>query len=132
MHSAATLPISTHPALRCAVLCGAGGFLLAFRSCLTYLFFQSSPQAGTAVRLVASIGWLMAVLAYLVLEPPPARIVPRNRVLTWIGVYLATAGVSLLWTTTGSPTVEVGYWVGLLSDVAAVYLLLRYENVDEN
>ncbi len=107
--------------------------MLAFRSCLTFLFFQSSPQTGTAARLAASIGWFLAVVAYTILEPPdslrPAR---RSKALHWIALYLALAGVSLFWTTTASLTVEVGYWAGLLADVAAVYLLLRYEPVEEN
>jgi exopolysaccharide production protein ExoQ len=114
-------------------LCDIGGFILAFRSCLTYLFFQSSPQVGTAVRLAGSIAWLLAVVAYTILQPPTSASLPkRSSALRWIALYVALAGVSLFWTTTASLTVEVGYWAGLLADVAAVYLLLRFEAVEEN
>jgi exopolysaccharide production protein ExoQ len=107
--------------------------MLAFRSCLTYLFFQSSPQAGTAVRLGGSVAWLLAVIAYIILEPPDSHTrLRRSSALQWIALYLALAGVSLFWTTTGSLTIEVGYWAGLLADVASVYLLLRYEPVETN
>src|SRR4051812_38547206 len=102
--------------------------MLAFRSCLTYLFFQSSPQVGTAVRLAGSIALLLAVVAHTILQPPAWASRPkRSSALRWIALYVALAGVSLFWTTTASMTVEVGYWAGLLADVSAVYLLLRYE-----
>src|SRR5262249_26475803 len=52
--------------------------------------------------------------------------------LRWIALYIGLAGVSLFWTTTGSLTIEVGYWIGLLADVTAVYLLLRHQPVEEN
>ena len=107
--------------------------MLAFRSCLTYLFFQSSPQSGTAARLSASLAWLLAVVAYTVVNPPSSpRRAERTTSMRWIALYLALAGASLVWTTTTSLTIEVGYWAGLLADVAAVYLLLHYEPVEEN
>ena len=116
-----------------AVLCFIGGFLLAFRSCLTYLFFQPDPQLGTAVRLAASVGFLLVVTAYTALNPPDeALATPRSGPLRWIALYLALAGVSLFWTTTGSLGVEVGYWTALLADVGAVYLLLRYKPAEES
>jgi O-antigen ligase len=114
-------------------LCAVMGFLLAFKSCLTYLFFRSDPQLGTAVRLAGTFAWLLVVVGCTVLDPPPRpeQGVP-NKALPWIAMYLGVAGISLFWTVGDSLAIAAAYWIGLVADVVAVYLLLRYPPVEEN
>ena len=112
-------------------LCGAAGFFLAFRSCLTFLFFQSDPQLGTAVRLGATLGWLLIIVGYSIIDPPRRVVSAQCAPLRWIVLYLTFAGLSLLWTA-ASPGIATGYWIGIACDVTSVYLLLRYPNVEDH
>lgn len=114
------------------LLCNCGGFYLGFRSCLTFLFFQSSPQTGTAVRLSAAIAWLLIVIGYTIVDPPFERTLHLSPTLRWVMIYLLLSGLSLLWTTADSVGVATGYWAGLVADVAAVVLLLRYPHAEAN
>lgn len=120
-----------------AFLCAAGGFFLSFQSSLTFLFFQSDPQFGTAVRLGVTLSWLLMVVGYTILNPPPqaSRLAGRSerrKPLMWIAIYLGLAAISMLWTKGDSLAVAASYWAGLAADVASVYLLLRYPHVDQN
>lgn len=114
-------------------LCNVGGFLLVFKSCLTFLFFRSNPQLGTGVRLAGTLTWLLIVIGYSIVNPPrrPEHSL-RHKPLQWIVIYLGFAALSLMWTTSNSLAVAGGYWAGTAADVATVYLLLRYPPVEEN
>jgi exopolysaccharide production protein ExoQ len=115
------------------VLCNIGGFLLVFRGAVTFLFFRSSPQTGAGVTVALTLTWLLIVLGYAIVDPPPAL---RERSLfgapPWLVVYLVLAGISLAWTTTSSVPVAAAYWAAMASDVLAVCLLLRYEPLETN
>ncbi len=116
-----------------AFLCTAGGFFLSFQSCLTFLFFESDPQFGTAVRLGVTLTWLLMVVGYTIVNPPPQASQSENRKpLLWIAMYLGLAAISMLWTKGDSLAVAAGYWAALVAEVASVYLLLRYPQVDQN
>jgi exopolysaccharide production protein ExoQ len=116
-----------------AFLCTAGGFFLSFQSCLTFLFFQSDPQFGTAVRLGVTLTWLLTVVGYTIVNPPPQTSGSEQRKpLMWIAIYLGLAAVSMLWTKGDSLSVAGSYWAGVAANVASVYLLLRYPQVDQN
>jgi O-antigen ligase len=108
------------------------GFLMAFKSCLTYLFFRGDPQLGSAFRIALTLAWLLVIVGYTIMNPPVESTRSAGRPLRWIALYLSLAGVSLLWTTGGSLMAAVGYWASLVADVAAVYVLLLHEPVREN
>ena len=109
------------------------GFLLAFKSCLTFLFFRGDPQTGSAFRLAITFAWLLVVFGYVVINPPPrSSRVPARGALRFVLLYLGMAGLSLLWTTGGSMLTAASYWAAVVADVAAVYMLLRYEPVGHN
>jgi exopolysaccharide production protein ExoQ len=115
------------------LLCYVGGFLLAFKTCLTFLFFRSNPQAGAGATVTVTLGWLLVVAGYTILDPPQRdRGHMAVQALRWITAYLGLAAVSLLWTTTNSLAVAAGYWAATASDVVAIWLLLRYEPVEQN
>src|SRR5579871_765070 len=109
------------------------GFWFAFKSCLTFLFFRADPQLGTAVRLTAALALLVIVVGYTVLNPVPRHDHwQQHASLRWIILYLALAGISILWTSSSSRGVAAAYWAGLVAEVLAVYLLLRRPAVDDN
>jgi hypothetical protein len=114
-------------------LCNAAGFLLAFKVCLTFLFFRSNPQSGTGTTVAVTFCWLLLVVGYTVINPPKRQAGHMGvTVLRWIAAYLGLAAVSLIWTTTNSLTVAAGYWAATAADVVAIWLLLRYEPVKQN
>jgi exopolysaccharide production protein ExoQ len=115
------------------VLANVAGFWLAFKGCITFLFFRATPQNGSAVTVAMTLAWLLLVTGYCLIDPMPrsddrARIViPR-----WILVYLVLAACSLAWTTTNGVTVAAAYWAATASDVVVVWLLLRYRPLQTN
>lgn len=101
------------------------GFVLGFRLCLTYLFFQSSPATGTSVTVAASMALLLMAVGSCLVESPTEE--PRLRsssTMTCIVLYLALAVVSLSWTTTHSILAAVAYWFELAADVLTVALMV--------
>jgi exopolysaccharide production protein ExoQ len=114
-------------------LCTIGGFLLAFKVSLTFLFFRSNPQNGAGVTVAVTLCWLLVVVGYTILDPPRggSRQIGASA-LPWIVAYLGLAVVSLIWTTTNSLTVAAGYWAAMAADVVAIWLLLRYEPIERN
>ena len=115
------------------VLCNLTGFLFAFQVCLTFLLFQSSPQLGTATTIGATLGWLLIVVGYSIVDPLSKCDSPRApRPLRWIAIYLCLAASSLLWTGAGSVAVAACYWSAMAADVAIVFVLLRYDPVEQN
>jgi exopolysaccharide production protein ExoQ len=113
--------------------CTIGGFLLAFKGSLTFLFFRSDPQSGAGTTVAVTLGWLLLAAGYSVLDPPPQPLRADNAgALRWIMVYLGLAAASLVWTTTNSIAVATGYWAATAADVAAMWLLLRYQPVQQN
>jgi hypothetical protein len=115
------------------LLCNIGGFLLAFKVCLTFLFFRSAPQSGAAATVAVTLCWLLLVAGYTVLNPPLRERGQFDvRALRWIVAYLGLAAVSLIWTTTNSVAVAAGYWAAMAADVVAIWLLLRFGPIHQN
>ena len=115
-----------------AFLPTAVGFTYAFRVALIFLWFQDAPTAGSAVSIGLSIALLLAALFYNVTSlqgRPHQSSLPGT--LKFIFAYLALALVSLLWTTTQSMPVALGYWCAMCADVLTVILLLRTRDAEE-
>jgi O-antigen ligase len=109
------------------------GFLLAFKPCLTFLFFRSSPRTGAGFTLAVTLTWLLLVLGYAALDPPPRLSCSvKNTTLRWISGYLVLSAISLVWTTTNSPAIAAGYWAGMSADIACIWVLLLYEPMQAN
>jgi O-antigen ligase len=125
--------MTTPPNQRGLVLCNIAGFLLAFKVCLTFLFFRSNPQAGAGATAALTLGWLMLVVGCTIIDPPARQDEHVSAVaLRWIAGYLGLAAISLTWTTTNSVNVAAVYWAATAADVVAIWLLLRYRSVEQN
>lgn len=98
------------------------GFFFAFRICITLLFFQSSPVAGTAASMAGSAGLLF--LSILV-GPKAHPLLELDSTMRWLCAYLAMVGLSLFWSASGSLAVAIAYWSTLLADCSTIYLLMR-------
>ena len=112
--------------------CKVTGFLLAFKVCLTFLVFQSNPQGGAGATVALTLCWMMLVIGYTIVDPPLQARLGSMRAFRWVTAYLGLAALSLLWTTTNSLSVAAGYWAAMAADVVAIWLLLRYQPVEQN
>lgn len=125
--------IGTWADQRGLLLCNIGGFLLAFKGCLTFLFFRSDPQAGAGASVALTLCWLLLVAGYSIVDPPQRATSQLSvNTLRWVMLYLGLAAASLIWTTTNSLAVAAGYWVATAADVVAIWLLMRYQPVHAN
>lgn len=107
------------------LLPGLAGFVFAFRTCLTILWFQQDPQQGTAVSVALSLTLLaFAALSTIGSTPSIPSSCFRAPPLYWCGAFLGLALVSLAWSE--APLVSaVGYWASWAADVATIWFLLR-------
>jgi exopolysaccharide production protein ExoQ len=114
------------------VICLVCGFVFSIRVALTFLFFQSNPQAGTAVTLALSLVLSTAAVFLTLTFPLAGRCWSRPALSTqrWVLCYLGLSAVSLLWTTTKSVPVALGYLLGTAADVFTAWLLFR-EDAEE-
>ena len=112
------------------LLPGGIGFYFAGRLAISYLFFQASPQTGTAFSLALNYLLLLATAFYCC---GPARNTLRSmgRVLPfrWVLAFLGVSLVSLAWSATISVPVALAYWGAMAADVAMVLLLLRLSDL---
>lgn len=109
---------------------GLIGFVFAFRTCLTFLWFQFEPQQATV--LSATLSLLLMVLAVFYSMGTTPSIAPANFRTTpirWMSALLGMALVSLIWTE-APLAAAAGYWVSWVADIAAVWLVLRYGPVE--
>jgi exopolysaccharide production protein ExoQ len=108
------------------------GFFFAFRSCISYLGFQSDPRTGAAVSLGCS-GLLLIATLFSALgdEQFSMRLMFASRTLRWLWAYLAVTGLSLLWTGAESPAVAAGYWAGMVMDVVTALLLIKPPDISK-
>ena len=94
--------------------------------CLTFLFFQSDPQAGAILSFALNLLLLVPVAFYAAtpssvtlrdaLRPLPVRLVLA---------FLMLSLLSLTWSETSSRAIAFGYWTAMAADVALVLLILR-------
>jgi exopolysaccharide production protein ExoQ len=102
------------------------GFFFAFRSCISYLGFQSDPRTGAAVSLGCS-GLLLIAALFQTMgdEHFSMRLMFASRTLRWLWLYLAVTGLSVLWTAAESPAVAAGFWAGMVMDAVTAVLLVK-------
>ena len=60
------------------LLCNVAGFLLAFKGCLTFLFFRSNPQAGAGATVGLTLCWLLLVAGLHDPQPTAASDEPNE------------------------------------------------------
>lgn len=101
------------------------GFVFAFRTCLTILWFQQEPQQATAVSVALSLTLLvLAAFSSIGGAPSIPKSSFRTPTLYWSAALLGLALVSLAWTE--APIVAAaGYWAAWAADVATIWFLLR-------
>jgi exopolysaccharide production protein ExoQ len=113
-------------------LCNAAGFMVAFKTCITFVWFQSDPKTGAAVEVGAMLALLAIGICYTVLNPPrQAHRFAGVRPVHWIFAYLGLATVSLLWTSANSLSVAAAYCAGTVAEVVLIVLVLRYEPTEQ-
>ena len=107
------------------LLPGLVGFTFAFRTCLTVLLFQETPQQAVVLSGVVSLTLLTAAISYSAGGLPSTAISCfHTRPIRWLTAILAFALVSILWS--AAPAVSAGgYWVVWAADVATIWFLLR-------
>ncbi len=101
------------------------GFLFAFRTCLTVLWFQDDPQVGSTVSVAISLILLtIAALATIGSTPSIPAACFRTPVLRWIAVFLGLNLLSLLWTE--APLIgAASYLAATIANVAIIWFILR-------
>jgi exopolysaccharide production protein ExoQ len=101
------------------------GFVFAFRTCLTILWFQQEPQQGTTVSVALGLTLLvLAAFSSIGGVPSIPKSSFRTPTLCWSAALLSLALVSLAWTE--APIVAAaGYWAAWAADVATIWFLLR-------
>jgi exopolysaccharide production protein ExoQ len=107
---------------------GALGFFLAWRTCITFLAFQSEPMIGTATSIALSC---VFVFFSWVATSNRTNSDCRSVALRWLYAYLGLAAASLFWSATKSPGVALMYWMGLAADCASVFLLAHDDESSE-
>jgi exopolysaccharide production protein ExoQ len=105
---------------------GIIGFYFGFRVCLTFLFFQADPVAGTIVNITVDLALLYGSILYSIDD----REHVHQRVLKippvcWVLLLLSLSLTSVLWTGTASIVAALAYWADMAADVAIVLLLCR-------
>lgn len=110
---------------RLQLLPGTAGFVFAFRTCLTILWFQQDPQQGTAVSVALSLTLLaFAALSTIGNTPSIPSSCFRAPPLYWCVAFLTLSLISLAWSE--APLVAAaGYWASWAADVATIWFLLR-------
>ena len=105
---------------------GAVGFYFVFRVCLTFLFFQSNPVAGTIASILIDLALLYGAVMYTASSKVhPGHSLLQISPLCWIFALLAFSLISVLWTGAESVVAALAYWVGMATDIAIVLLLVR-------
>jgi exopolysaccharide production protein ExoQ len=102
------------------------GFVFAFRTCLTFLWFQAEPQQGTAVNIALSLT-LLTFAAFCSIGSTssiPAACF-RNKTIKAIVAFQTLALISITWSA-AQPLAAAGYWTSWAANVATVWLILRY------
>jgi O-antigen ligase len=121
-----TAPIALEQRRHLVILPAIVGFFFAFRICLTFLFFQSEPQQGSAVIVAISLTLLtFAALCSIGATPSIPSSCFATGTIKWIAAFLTIALVSIAWSAAG-PMAAAGYWAGWAANIATVWLLLRY------
>ena len=111
---------------------GLLGAYFGLRACITFLFFQADPQAGTQLALALNLFLLLPVAFY---AAGPASITLRQAwsVLPFrlVLFFLALTLTSLAWSQAQSIPVAFAYWAALAADVLLTFLVLQAQPVQQ-
>jgi exopolysaccharide production protein ExoQ len=107
----------------------ATGFVLSFRSIIPVFSVRVlgvDPQTGTEAALALNF-LVLGIVCFALLGTAKRTFGSMLRLpsVRWVVIFLAFSGCSLLWSATASLPASIAYWCGMVSDVAAVVLLLR-------
>jgi exopolysaccharide production protein ExoQ len=107
------------------LLPGLIGFVFAFRTCMTVLWFQDEPQQGAIASVALSFTLLTAAaLSTIGSTPSIPTSCFRTPTLRWIAAFLGLNLISLLWTA-GPLDAAASYWAAWIADVATIWFILR-------
>jgi O-antigen ligase len=121
-------PNKTHSSF--LLLPGLIGFFFAFRTCLTFLWFQEDPQQGSIAAVALSLAILTtAALSTIGSTPSISTSAFRTPALRWIVAFLGLNLLSLLWTAAPLDA-AASYWGAWAADVATIWFLLRDGHAD--
>ncbi len=129
--SATTYPVLAHnrQAVEPTGLAFVVGFFFAARlvfGLLSVRLLGMTARDGAAASMLVD-GLLLLLVCFHSLGYPHRSFASMLRVptLRWVLVFLAFSGLSLVWSGTVSLPNSIVYWLGLVTDVAIVLLLLR-------
>ncbi len=105
-------------------------FVSAVKIATTYLFFQSSPRAGTAVTNATSFAFVYLVGILIIAKRQPWKTKQWPSISRWILAYVAWSGLSLAWTQASSLFAAVGYWAGYAAELLVVAMLLAVADAE--
>ncbi|MBW8746763.1 MAG: O-antigen ligase family protein [Acidobacteria bacterium] len=105
------------------------GFYFAARLTLSYLFFQAEPRTGAIAGLALNLAFFIGSLFYVF--GGRAHTVPITTPFRWALCFLTVSLVSLSWSVTVSIPIAAGYWSGIAADVAIVWMILRYQPLND-
>jgi exopolysaccharide production protein ExoQ len=105
------------------------GFFFAFRGCLTFLFFQADPVAGSAVTVLLGLLLLTAtIFCSAGTKVPAAESGMEPSTAKWVIAFLGLTALSLSWSDTPSYLAATGYWTGLAADVSIVWWVCHHHD----
>ena len=105
----------------------AVGFYLSLRWVFTLFFVRvvgTEPRMGPAASLVVGV-LLLGMVCFASLGEPRRWNWKRIAPLWWVLLFLTVSVCSFAWTEAVDPTSSFAYWLGMVSDVATVMLLLQ-------
>jgi exopolysaccharide production protein ExoQ len=107
------------------------GFVFAFRTCLTVLWFQDNPEQGSIVSVALSLTLFIFALLFTTGSTPsvPASCF-KTPTVRFIMAFLGLNLLSVLWTL-APLTAAAGYWCSWVADIAAIWFVLRDGTVED-
>jgi exopolysaccharide production protein ExoQ len=101
------------------------GFIFAFRTCLTVLWFQDEPQKASILSVALSLTLLIvASLSTIGSKPSIHLSCFRTPTIRWCAAFLGLALLSLIWTP-APLSAAAGYWCSWAADIATIWFILR-------
>jgi exopolysaccharide production protein ExoQ len=105
----------------------AVGFYLSLRWVFTLFFVRvlgTEPRMGPVASLVVGV-LLLGLVSFASLGEPRVWRWKRITPLWWVLLFLAVSACSFAWTESVDHISSFAYWLGMVSDVATVVLLLQ-------
>jgi exopolysaccharide production protein ExoQ len=129
--SPASLTTTTELNRSILLLPGLIGFVFAFRTCLTVLWFQDEPQQASILSVALSLTLLTAAtLGTIGSTSSISARCYRTPTLRCIAVLLIFALLSLLWTS-APLSAAAAYWSAWFADIATIWVIFHDGNPDD-